>query len=74
MVTIENDSYILRVKLRFYAFSSIFGTYAHKVVQTSFALHETWHTIIFGIYYEFLSVFGTFAHKVALTWFALHET
>ena len=28
-----------------------FGTLAHKVAQTWFFLHETWHTTLFGIYY-----------------------
>ena len=37
--------------LRFYGFLSIFVTFAHKVARTWFILHETWHTILFGIYY-----------------------
>ena len=41
----------LRFKLRFYAFLSVFGTFAHKVAQTWFVLHETWQTTLFGIYY-----------------------
>ena len=41
----------LRVKLRCYAFLSVFGTFAHKVGQTWFVLHETWQTTLFGIYY-----------------------
>ena len=41
----------LRVKLRFQVFLSVFGTFAHKVAQTWFVLHETWHTSLFGIYY-----------------------
>ena len=32
-------------------FLSVFGTFAHKVAQTWFVLHETWHTTLFGIYY-----------------------
>ena len=32
-------------------FFSIFGIFAYKVAQTWFVLHETWHTILFGIYY-----------------------
>ena len=40
----------LHVKLRFYAFLSAFGTFAHRVAKTWFVLHETWHTILFGIY------------------------
>ena len=43
--------YKLRVKLRFYAFLSVFDTFAHKVAQTWFVLHETWHRTLFGIYY-----------------------
>ena len=27
------------------------GTLVHKVAQTFFVLHETWHTTLFGIYY-----------------------
>ena len=41
----------LLVKLRFYRFLSVFGTFAYKVAQTWFALHEIWHTTLFGIYY-----------------------
>ena len=41
----------LRVKLRFYAFLSVFATFAHKVAQTWFVFHETWHTTLFGIYH-----------------------
>ena len=41
----------LRVKLRFYAFLNVFGTFAHKVAQTWFVLHETWHTKLFHIYH-----------------------
>ena len=29
----------------------LFGTFVHKVDQTWFVFHETWHTILFGIYY-----------------------
>ena len=32
-------------------FLSFFGTFAHKVAQTWFVLHETLHTTIFGMYY-----------------------
>ena len=31
----------LRAKLRFYGFLSFFGTFAHKVAQKLFVLHET---------------------------------
>ena len=37
--------------LRFLGFLSIFGNFAHKVAQTWFVLHETWHTTLFRIYY-----------------------
>ena len=37
--------------MQFYDFLSVFGTFAHKVAQTWFVLHETWHTTLFGIYY-----------------------
>ena len=42
----------LRAKLRFYGFLSLCGTFAHKVAQTWFVLHENWHTTLFGIYYS----------------------
>ena len=35
----------------FKGFLSVFGTFAHKVAQTWFVLHETWQTTLFGIYY-----------------------
>ena len=41
----------LRVKLIFYTFLNVFGTFALKVAQTWFVLHETWHTTLFGIYF-----------------------
>ena len=41
----------LRAMLRFYGYLSFLSTFAHKVAQTWFALHETWHTTIFVIYY-----------------------
>ena len=37
--------------LRFYGFLSFFGTFADKVAQTRFVLHDTWHTTLFGLYY-----------------------
>ena len=40
-----------RAKLRFYGFLSVFGTLSHKVVQTWFVWHETWHKKLFDIYY-----------------------
>ena len=39
--------------MRFYGFLSFLGTFAHKVDQTWFVLHETWHTTLFSIYYFF---------------------
>ena len=30
---------------------SFFDTLGHKVAQTLFVLHETWHITLFGIYY-----------------------
>ena len=41
----------LRAKLLFKGFLSVFGTFAHKVFQTLFVLHETWPLTLFGIYY-----------------------
>ena len=32
-------------------FLSYFGHFAHKVTQTWFVLHETWHTTLFSRYY-----------------------
>ena len=37
--------------LRFYGFSSYFGTFVHKVAQTWFVLHVILYTTLFGIYY-----------------------
>ena len=41
----------LRVKLRLYGFLNFFCTFVHKVAQTWFVLHETWHTTLVGINY-----------------------
>ena len=41
---------ILRSKLRFLGFLSVFCTFLHKVLQTWFVCHESWHTTLFGIY------------------------
>ena len=41
----------LRVKLRFEDFLYVFGTFSHKVIQTWFVWHKTWHTTLFGINY-----------------------
>ena len=41
----------MRVKFRFYAFLCVFATFAHKVAQTWFVLHEIWHITLFGICY-----------------------
>ena len=43
--------YNLRVKLLFYGFLRLFGTFVHKVAQTWFVFHETLHKTLFGIYY-----------------------
>ena len=53
MVRTENIviSLKLRAKLSSYGFLSIFCTFSHKVVQTRFVWHETWHTTLFGMYY-----------------------
>ena len=53
VVRIENHFHMLEItfKLRFYAFLSDFATFAHKLAQTWFDLHETWHTILLEIYY-----------------------
>ena len=48
MFRIENHNHN---QLRFLGFSSVFITFAHKVSQTWFVLHETWHTTLFGISY-----------------------
>ena len=37
--------------MRFDGFLRFFGTVTHKVDQTWFNFHETWHTTLFGIYY-----------------------
>ena len=50
-VIIEKHRHILEIICDFYAFLSVFDTFAHKVAQTWFDLHETWHTRLFGIYY-----------------------
>ena len=41
----------LHAKLRIFGFLNVFCTFSHKVVQTYFVWHETWHTTLFGIYY-----------------------
>ena len=53
MVGIENNSDMLEItsKLSFRGFVSVFGSFSHKVVQTLFVSHETWHTTLFGIFY-----------------------
>ena len=38
-------------EVAFLRFFKLFGTYSHKVVQTWFVWHETWHTTQFVIYY-----------------------
>ena len=42
---------ILRAKLLFKGFLITFSTFSHKVFQTWFIWHKTWHTTLFGIYY-----------------------
>ena len=44
---------ILRDKLRFLGFLSVFGTFSHKVIQIWFVCHETCQTTLFGIYHCF---------------------
>ena len=34
----------------FNGFLSVFGTFAHKVAQTLFVFHKTWHTTLFRVY------------------------
>ena len=41
----------LRGMLRFLDFSSVLFHFSHKLVQTCFALHGTWHTTLFDLYY-----------------------
>ena len=64
--------------MRFYAFLSVFATFAHKVAQTWFDLHETWHTTLLGIYYCVEVVWiENHCHMleiIAQTWYVLHET
>ena len=49
-------------------FLSVFGTFLHKVVQSSFVLHATLHTTLFGIYYsgELLRIENT-SHMLEIT-------
>ena len=58
MVRIENNSHMLEItyKVAFFEFLSFFFTFAHKVVQTWFVLHETRQRILFGIYYSVIMV------------------
>ena len=53
MVRIQNNSHLLEITcyVVFLWVFKFFGTFAHKVVQTWFVLHQTWHTTLFGIYY-----------------------
>ena len=58
----------LHVKLRFYGFLSLFGTFARKVAQTLFVLHENLHTTLFGIYFVFEVVkFEIHSHMLEIT-------
>ena len=53
VVRIEDHSDAVNYVLScdFIGFLSFFGTFVHKIAQTWFVLHETWHTTLFGIYY-----------------------
>ena len=53
VVRIEYHSHMLEIKRKVAIlwFLYFFGTFAHKVAQTWFVLHETWHLALFGIYY-----------------------
>ena len=55
--------------LQFYGFLSYFSTFAHKVAQTWFILHETWHTTLFGISYcaEVVRIVN-YSHILNITW------
>ena len=61
--------YKLRVKLRLQWFLSVFANFAHKVAQTLFFLHETWHTTLFDIYYCVKVVrFENHSHMIEITY------
>ena len=53
MIRIQNNSHLLEITcyVAILWVFKFFGTFAHKVVQTWFVLHETWHTTLFGKYY-----------------------
>ena len=53
VVRIENHSHMLEITclVTILWVLSILYTFAHKVAQTLFVIHETLHTILFGIYY-----------------------
>ena len=53
MVRIQNNSHTLDITCKdaFLRFLSVFGTFSHKVVQTWFVWHKTWHTKLFAINY-----------------------
>ena len=53
VVRVENHTHMLEITYQvaiLWVLSS-FGTFAPKVAETLFVLHETRHTILFGIYY-----------------------
>ena len=58
----------LRAKLLFWGFLSVFGTFSHKLLQTWFLCHETWHTTLFGINY-FFAIFEiqNYSHMLEIT-------
>ena len=50
---LELKTIVICLKLRakfLFVFLSFFGTFSLKAIQTMFVWHETWHTILFGIY------------------------
>ena len=55
--------------LRFYEVLSYFGSFAHKVTQSSFVLHQTWHTTLIGIYdcVEVVRIVNH-SHVLNITW------
>ena len=58
----------LRAKLRFYGFLSAFDTFSHKVVQTWFVWHDTWHKTVFCMFYCVVMVrIGNNSHMREIT-------
>ena len=56
--------------MRFYGFLIYFGTFAHKVAQTWFIMHETWHKTLFCIHYcvEVVGIVNL-SHILNITWY-----